>query len=319
MKRFLFVLSEILFFIIFSIVLLIYAPDLISSMSNYAKFISFALIGYLIILIGLNPPTKDKIVKVHKKISFLYNKRGSKIMTIITSGQFLSGIIITGTILLMTLFIDDLALQINFFKEFVGVFNGIRSSLAIAFSAGILSLALGTILGIFSEYLGGWFENSIDYLSNLFLILPVLLLIILLVKNGVDLVFIIAFFGIAKTIKLVKGEVKRIKEMEFVEAAKALGHDELGIMFKEMLPTLSSILITQFVTLIATNIALEASAGFLHFSSQDSIGLIIRDNLLNLLRYGKWQSVIPTGLLILTILGFILISEGLKRKIKIDT
>ncbi|MDX6744299.1 ABC transporter permease [Actinocorallia sp. A-T 12471] len=154
---------------------------------------------------------------------------------------------------------------------------GARISLIVAFCATLLSVLIGTTLGIVAGYFGGWVDTVISRAMDVFLAFPLLLFAIALVGvvpddvlglkgNGLRigvLVFVIGFFSWPYIGRIVRGQTLSLREREFVDASRSLGAGHAHVLFKELLPNLMAPIIVYTTLLIPTNILFEAALSFL--------------------------------------------------------
>lgn len=160
---------------------------------------------------------------------------------------------------------------------FSRVVYGARISLLIAFLATLLSVAIGSFMGLVAGYFGGWVDAVISRLMDIFLAFPLLIFAIALVGvipdqafglsgNGLRialLVFIIGFFNWPYIGRIVRGQTLSLREREFVDAARSLGAKRFYILKTELLPNLVAPILVYATLLIPTNILFEAALSFL--------------------------------------------------------
>jgi peptide/nickel transport system permease protein len=154
---------------------------------------------------------------------------------------------------------------------------GARISLLIAFFATLLSVGIGTVLGVVSGYFGGWLDGVISRIMDVFLAFPLLLFAIALsgvipdtafglsgdtLRVGV-LIVIIGFFSWPYIGRIIRGQTLSLREREFVDAARSLGARGPYILFRELLPNLVAPILVYSTLLIPTNILFEAALSFL--------------------------------------------------------
>ena len=170
----------------------------------------------------------------------------------------------------------------NGFDVFARLVYGIRPSFLIAISAAVLASFVGVVAGLVAGYFGGWIDNVIGWLVDFSLSLPFLLFAIALVPVAtqwfvgnaptagqtqtirvVVMMFVLVFFGWAQTSRLVRGEVLSLRQREFVQAARSLGAPTGRVLFKEILPNLTSIILVSITTAIPAFIGAEAGLSFL--------------------------------------------------------
>ncbi|MGJ3240535.1 MAG: ABC transporter permease [Anaerolineae bacterium] len=146
---------------------------------------------------------------------------------------------------------------------------GAQISLAVAFSAGFLSLSIGLALGIFTGYYGGviddvmiWFITTLNSIPSLFL----LLLVSALFSPGpITFILLLALLGWTGTMRLVRGETLALREREYIIAARAMGASDVRIMAQHIMPNLLSIVIVSLAIRIGGLILTESALSFLGF------------------------------------------------------
>ena len=160
---------------------------------------------------------------------------------------------------------------------FSRVVYGSRISLLIAFLATLLSVAIGTTLGIIAGFFGGWVDAVISRLMDMFLAFPLLVFAIALAGVFPDaafglkgntlrivlLIFIIGFFNWPYLGRIVRGQTLSLRRREFVDASRSLGARRGYILFTELLPNLLAPILVYSTLLIPTNILFEAALSFL--------------------------------------------------------
>jgi peptide/nickel transport system permease protein len=160
---------------------------------------------------------------------------------------------------------------------FSRVVYGARISLLIAFLATLLSVLIGSTLGVIAGFFGGWVDMLISRAMDVFLAFPILVFAIAIAGVVPDqafglsgaalrvvlLIFIIGFFNWAYIARIIRGQALSLREREFVDAARSLGARRGYIIFKEMVPNLIAPMLIYATLLIPTNILFEAALSFL--------------------------------------------------------
>ncbi|MGP3957763.1 ABC transporter permease [Nonomuraea sp. 3N208] len=160
---------------------------------------------------------------------------------------------------------------------FSRIVAGAGISLLIGFLATLVSVLIGTVLGVLAGYFGGWVDQVIGRIMDVFLAFPLLVFAIALAGvvpdkgfglegNGLRvamLVFIIGFFSWPSIGRIVRGQTLSLREREFVDAARSLGARHGYILFREVLPNLMAPILVYATLLIPTNILFEAALSFL--------------------------------------------------------
>ena len=185
--------------------------------------------------------------------------------------------------------------------------KGLRASLYVGFIAGILATLLGTFLGVYAGYKGGWLDDIVNMVTNLFLVIPsfvVLLLISASLKDGRSLELIAIIIGLTTwtwTTRSVRAQTASLKGSEHINLAKVNGANTFVILTKHILPYLLSYVFMVFIIQIASGILQEASISMLGLGPYDSISLgnILNDAMHNeALGDGVWWAFMPGSFLI---------------------
>lgn len=170
----------------------------------------------------------------------------------------------------------------NGYDVFARLVYGIRPSFMIAIGASVLATLVGVVAGLVGGYFGGWVDSVIGWFVDFSLSLPFLLFAIALVPVVTQLfvgnaptqgqtqtirvlvmMFVLVFFGWAQTSRLVRGEVLALRNREFVQAARSLGAPTGRVLFKEILPNLTSIILVSITTAVPAYIGAEAGLSYL--------------------------------------------------------
>ena len=163
---------------------------------------------------------------------------------------------------------------------FAQLLSGLRISLVIASSATLITVAIGTTVGIIAGYTGGWTDTVIGRFMDLVLAFPFLLIILALsgvltqrlTELGVPegnpsrityLILVLSVFGWPYLARIVRGQVLSLREREFVEAAVAMGASKRRILFTEILPNLWAPILVYATLTLPAYIGLEAALSFL--------------------------------------------------------
>jgi len=193
------------------------------------------------------------------------------------------------------------------------VIYGTRVSLEIGLIGTAVATTIGVVLGLVAGYYRGWIDTVISFLINVTLSLPLLLLGLIQPGVGV-IVFLIAFGTWSYFARIVRGLVLSLREREFVDAARALGASDLRIMFREILPNLVAPIIVYATLQIPLNILIEAALSFLGVGVRPptaSWGQMIAAATPTF-NTAWWYMVFPGAALLLTVLAFNLLGDGLR-------
>jgi peptide/nickel transport system permease protein len=196
---------------------------------------------------------------------------------------------------------------------------GSRVSISVGLVAVLLSISIGLILGSLAGYYGGWVDNLVMWLINILWAIPTLLLVFaitLTIGKGFWEIFIaIGLTMWVSTARLVRGQVLVIREMEYVTAAKALGLNNIRIIFSHILPNIAGPLMVIAASNFATAILIEAGLSFLGFGVQPphpSWGLMIKEHYNFLLTNRPFLAIIPGLAIMLLVYAFNIFGNSLR-------
>ena len=197
---------------------------------------------------------------------------------------------------------------------------GARISLAVGLLSQGIALALGVALGLIAGYYGRWVDELVMRLADVTLAFPTLLLLIALVaalQPSLTVVFVtIGVVGWAGMARLVRGQVLVVRELEFVQAERALGAGDIRILLRHILPSTVAPVVIAATLGVAGAIMAEASLSFLGLGVQPptpSWGSMIADGRdLYQLRHAPWTSVFPGLAIGAAVLAFNLLGDALR-------
>ena len=197
------------------------------------------------------------------------------------------------------------------------ILYGGRIDLAIAFGATSVTLVFGTIVGLVAGYFGGWVDNLLMRIVDLFFAFPFLVLIIAIIAmlgpsifNMFVAIWITSWVSYAR---IMRAQTIVAKKQQYVLAARALGYSRLRVMFRHILPnTVSAVIVFSMVDAIG-NIILAASLGFLGLGAQPPSpewGTMISDGQ-NYILSSWWIATLPGLAIVFVGVAFSLIGDGL--------
>lgn len=198
------------------------------------------------------------------------------------------------------------------------IIYGSRVSLTVGFFGVLIAGSLGLLIGLVSGYLGGWVDNLVMGLVNLVLALPYLVFVVFIAAIlGRSLFNVILIFGLTDIpifVRITRGEVLRLRESGFVEAASSVGAEKKRILFSHILPNLIGPLITIATFEMSAMIFYEAGLGFLGLSVPPSVptwGNMLAAGRQHLSQY-PWISTYPGLAIVFTGLGMNLLGDWLR-------
>jgi oligopeptide transport system permease protein len=198
------------------------------------------------------------------------------------------------------------------------ILYGARVSLSIGIFTTALALLIGTVYGAVSGYIGGRVDQAMMRIVDVVFSLPDLLMIILItvvMGRGMMGIFLaLTLVSWVSVARLVRGEVLRIKEFPFIEAARALGASHFRIVFREILPNMIGLLMVTLSFRIPSAILAESTISFI------GLGISPPDSSWGTLANDGWKAIkfyphlifFPSLAIFLTILAFNFLGEGLR-------
>ncbi len=198
---------------------------------------------------------------------------------------------------------------------------GSRISLLVGVLGVVISLLIGVTLGLVSGYVGGFVDSFISRVIDTFMAIPFILLALAVVgvvgTGGNSLFILVVVLGITGWVtfaRVVRGEVLSVKNLEYVEAAGALGQRNFLIVFRHVLPNVTASIIVLATLQIAIVIIAESSLSFLGLGVQPPTvtwGIMLADGR-DYLATSWWLSTFPGIAITLTTLGMILLGDWLR-------
>ena len=195
---------------------------------------------------------------------------------------------------------------------------GTRIAVQVGVLATGIGMAIGTVVGAVSGYYGGWVDDVLQRLVESLYAIPFLILVIAIMSTfGRELG--IAIVGVAITTipvftRLIRSQVLSVREMEYVEAAKAAGVRDRHIIFRHVIPNSFAPVLVQSTLQVGVNILIVASLSFLGFGVQPptpSWGQMLASSRQYMI-VDPWFSVWPGIAILVTVIGFNLLGDGLR-------
>ncbi|KGE18238.1 peptide ABC transporter permease [Paenibacillus wynnii] len=199
---------------------------------------------------------------------------------------------------------------------------GTRNSLSIGIIVTVFTGIIGILVGLVSGYFGGTIDNVFMRILDFFMILPMLMIVIAFVTavpkyNTLSFSLIMTAFLWMGIARLIRSKTLQEKELDYVQASKTVGSSNLKIMFTQVLPNLSSIIIVTMTLNLAANIGLESGLSFLGFGFPEttpSLGTLVSYARNPQTLEFRWWIWLPASLLILVLmLSINNVGQALKR------
>lgn len=203
----------------------------------------------------------------------------------------------------------------------VRILYGGQISIEVGLIASLAAIVLGSLVGVISGYFGGWLDEALMRFTDVMMSLPYLPLYLVLAMAFTPgfwtLIFIFIAFGWMGDARLVRGVVLSLKNMEFIEAARAVGSSSWRIMGIHLLLNSMAVIIVSMTLAVGGNIVGEASLSYLGLGIQPpmpSWGNILQSaaEFMFAPRNGPWLIFYPGFFLFLTVLSFNFMGDGMR-------
>ena len=198
------------------------------------------------------------------------------------------------------------------------VIYGARVSLMVGVFSVMLAMVVGTAMGIYAGFKGGRIENlimrGVDILMSFPNLIMGLMVMAILGSGFIKLILAIGIVMTPRFIRIAHGSTLSIKEREFVDAAKAMGLSEWRIMTKHILPNILGEVLVMGALWVGTAIRIEANLSFIGLGvppPTPTWGNMIREGLSHLTN-APWLSIFPGIAILITILSFNMIGDGIR-------
>lgn len=198
---------------------------------------------------------------------------------------------------------------------FSGIVVGARTSLLVAGLVGLMVLAIGLVVGTLSSWWGGWVDDGLMRLTELFQVLPrFFLAVVVIAYFGPGLSLLIVMLGLTSwtlLARVVRAEVLSIKQREFVEAARVAGASSTRLVLREVLPNALPAVSAFLGLVVAQVLLIEASLGFIGLGDPNLVSWgYLASQAQRFLRVAWWMSVFPGLAIAVAVLGFNLLSDA---------
>ena len=211
---------------------------------------------------------------------------------------------------------------------FAYLVNGARSSLFVGLTATVISMVLGTLIGITAGYIGKWVDGLLMRVTDFFLVLPWLpfcMVLAAILGNSIwNIILVIGLTGWSGTARIIRAQTLSVKEQQYVERERSIGAKNGYIMLKHILPNVFPLVFSEAILTVSAAILTETSLAFLGLGdpTNPSWGTMLNDaSSTGAMTVGAWWYFITPGVcVILVALGFTLMGyafdEILNPKLK---
>jgi peptide/nickel transport system permease protein len=197
--------------------------------------------------------------------------------------------------------------------------RGLQKSLIIGLLSGALTTVVAAVVGAFAGYFGGWTERILMWITDLFLVLPGFMIVAILSpfysgRTWLFLVLMLAAFTWMITARIVRSWTLTLKNTEYALAAKYMGVSGARIIFRHILPNISSLLIVDMTINVSLTVLGEAGLSFFGLGIQPpdvSLGTLIGNGQSDV-ESDQWLFFFPALMLLVLVLSVNLIGDGMR-------
>src|SRR5919106_1069961 len=202
---------------------------------------------------------------------------------------------------------------------FARIIYGSRTALWIGFASAFLGATLGALIGVTSAYFGGKIDLFLQRLMDLLLSFPLIILALVVVSllgtGTTNVILAITVPMLPRSALVVRSSALSLREMPFVEAARALGFGPMRIIVRHMLPNVMAPYLIMLTAFLGQAILLEASLSFLGLGVQEPIaawGLMLRGAATQYAESAPWMAIFPGVAISLAVFAFNLFGDALR-------
>lgn len=196
---------------------------------------------------------------------------------------------------------------------------GARASLIVGFAASVISIFLGTAIGLLAGYLGKFSDEILMRFTDFFLVIPwfplMIVVAMLMGKSFTNVIIVIGITSWPSTARIVRAQVLSVKEKTFIERARAIGSNSGHIIYKHILPNVFPLIFANTILLIANSIFSES---FLDFFGLGDTSVVSWGTMLEVAyeyhafsSYAWWNILAPGACIVILIMSFYLIGDAL--------
>ncbi len=197
--------------------------------------------------------------------------------------------------------------------------HGSRTALLVGFGAAFFGATIGAVLGVGSAYFGGWVDLYLQRLMDVIMSFPLIILalaIVAIVGNNLqNLIVAITIPMIPRCALVIRSSALSIREMPYVDAARAAGYGHWRIILRHMLPNVMAPYLIMLTAFLGQAILLEASLSFLGLGVQEpnaAWGLMLRGAAVEFAEAAPWMAIFPGLAISLAVFGFNLFGDSLR-------
>jgi peptide/nickel transport system permease protein len=199
------------------------------------------------------------------------------------------------------------------------IIYGARTALLIGFSASIAGATLGAVVGVTGAYFGGITDLLVQRLADIFISFPIIILALVIVtilgSGTINLILAIALSFVPRIELVIRASALSVREMTYVEAARAVGASSWRVIFRHMIPNVTAPYLVMLTAFLGQAILLEASLSFLGLGVNEPTpawGLMLSGAAVEFVERAPWMAVFPGLAIMTTVLTFNVLGDALR-------
>ena len=199
------------------------------------------------------------------------------------------------------------------------IIYGSRTALMVGLGASLIGAVLGSLIGVASAYFGGRVDLVVQRVMDVFFAFPVIILalaVVAVLGTGVgNVILAIAVPMVPRCARVVRSSALAVREMPYVDAARAAGFGHRRIILRHMLPNVMAPILIMATAFLGEAILLEASLSFLGLGVQEPVaawGLMLRGAAVQFAESAPWMAIFPGLAISLAVFGFNLFGDSLR-------
>ncbi len=199
------------------------------------------------------------------------------------------------------------------------IIHGARTAFIVGFGSSVTGATIGAVVGVASAYFGGFTDLIVQRLVDVLISFPIIILalsIVAIIGAGTDkLIVAIALSFLPRAERVVRSSALAVREMVYIDAARAIGGSPARIIFRHMAPNVTASFLIMLTTFLGQAILLEASLSFLGLGLSEPTpawGLMLRGAAVDFVQKAPWMAVFPGLAISVTVLAFNVLGDALR-------